>query len=207
MRADIAEGLRWLWNHKLFRTLAIMLGTWNAFSTATFSIFVVFALEILDVSEVGYGILFSSLVIGSVAGSLAGSWVGRTLGQGTSLVLSIFIGAATMLMIGLTTNPIVVGAMFAVEGFVTIVWNVITVSMRQTIIPDRLLGRVNSVYRLFGWGSMPIGAALGGFLASAFGLRAPYLVAAASLAVMGLFATRLLTNRAIADARSAAEDQ
>ena len=206
MRADIAEGFRWLWSHKLFRTLAIMLGTWNALSTATFSIFVVFALEILDVSEVGYGVLFSSLVIGSVAGSLSGSWVGKRLGQGPSLVLSIVIGAATMLVIGLTSNPIVVGAMFALEGFVTIVWNVITVSMRQTIIPDRLLGRVNSVYRLFGWGSMPIGAALGGFLASVFGLRAPYLVAAASLAVMALFATRLLTNSAIADARAAAED-
>lgn len=206
MRADIIEGLHWLWNHKLFRTLAIMLGTWNAFSTATFSIFVVFALEILDVSEVGYGILFSSLVIGSVAGSLTGSAIGRRLGPGTTLALAIVIGAATMLVIGLTSNPIVVGAMFAIEGFVSIVWNVITVSMRQTIIPDRLLGRVNSVYRLFGWGSMPIGAALGGFLASVFGLRAPYLVAAASLAVMALFATRLLTNSAIADARAAAED-
>jgi MFS family permease len=207
MRADIAEGLRWLWNHKLLRTLAIMLGTWNALSTATFSIFVVFALEILDVSEIGYGILFSSLVIGSVAGSLAGSAVSRKLGPGKCLVLAVVIGAATMLVIGTTSNPYVVGAMFAIEGFVTIVWNVITVSMRQTIIPDRLLGRVNSVYRLFGWGSMPIGAVLGGFLGSVFGLRAPYFVAAGVLTVMALFAARLLTDRAIADARAAAEGQ
>ena len=207
MRADIAEGLRWLWNHKLFRTLAIMLGTWNALSTATFAIFVVFALEILDVGKVGYGILFSSLVIGSVAGSLTGSAVSRKLGQGKCLVLSIVTGAAVMLVIGTTSNPYVVGAMFAIEGFVTIVWNVITVSMRQTIIPDRLLGRVNSVYRLFEWGSMPLGAALGGFLASVFGLRAPYLVAAGVLIIMALFAMRLLTDSAIAEARSAAEDQ
>lgn len=206
MRADIAEGLRWLWNHKLFRTLAIMLGTWNALNTATFSIFVVFALEILDVSEVGYGILFSSLVVGSVTGSLTGSAISRTLGPGKSLVLAIMLGAGTMLVTGTTSNPYVVGAMFAIEGFVTIVWNVITVSMRQTIIPDRLLGRVNSVYRLFGWGSMPLGAALGGFLASVFGLRAPYLVAGAVLMVMGLFAARLLTDSAIAEARAAVED-
>ena len=138
-------------------------------STATFSIFVVFALEILDVGEVGYGILFSSFVIGSVAGSLMGSAVARRVGPGTCLMLAVVIGAATMLVVGLTSNPFVVGAMFAIEGFVTIVWNVITVSMRQTIIPDRLLGRVNSVYRLFGWGSMPIGAALGGFLALSSG--------------------------------------
>ena len=206
MRADIAEGLRWLWNHKLFRTLAIMLGTWNALSTATFSIFVVFALEILDVSEVGYGVLFSNLVIGSVAGSLTGSALSRRLGPGKCLAMAVVIGAATMLVIGATSNPYIVGAMFAIEGFVSTVWNVITVSMRQTIIPDRLLGRVNSVYRLFGWGSMPLGAALGGFLASVFGLRAPYFVAAAALAVMALFAVRLLTDNAIAEARAAAEE-
>ena len=205
IRTDIAEGLRWLWNHKLLRTLAIMLGTWNALSTATFSIFVLFALQILDLTEVGYGLLFSSFVIGSVAGSLGGSFVARKVGSGKSLFLAVAIGAATMLVIGLTSNPFVVGAMFALEGFVTIVWNVITVSMRQTIIPNRLLGRVNSVYRLFGWGSMPLGAALGGFLASVLGLRAPYLVAASVLAIMALLAARMLTDSAIAEARASAE--
>ncbi|HEV3471667.1 MAG TPA: MFS transporter [Actinomycetota bacterium] len=206
MRADIAEGLRWLWNHKLLRTLAIMLGTWNALNTAAFSIFVLFALEILDVTEVGYGILISSLVVGSVAGSLAGSAVSRLLGPGTTLLLSVLSGAALVLVIALTSNPYVVGAMFAVEGFVTVVWNVITVSMRQTIIPDRLLGRVNSVYRLFGWGSMPIGAALGGFLGTVFGLRAPYFVMAAVLAVMALITAPLVNNRTIAAAKAAATE-
>lgn len=206
MRADIAEGLRWLWNHKLLRTLAIMLGTWNALNTAAFSIFVLFALEILDVTEVGYGLLISSLVVGSVAGSLTGSAVSRLLGPGTTLLLSVVSGAALVLVIALTSNPYVVGAMFAVEGFVTVVWNVITVSMRQTIIPDRLLGRVNSVYRLFGWGSMPIGAALGGFLGTVFGLRAPYFVMAAVLALMAAIAVPLVNNRTIAAAKAAAAE-
>jgi len=204
MRADIAEGVRWLWRHKLLRTLAIMLGTWNALNTAAFSIFVLFALEILDVGEVGYGVLISTLVIGSVLGSLSGSAVSRRLGPGTTLVLSVATGAAMALVIALTSNPYVVGAMFAIEGFVTVVWNVITVSMRQTIIPDRLLGRVNSVYRLFGWGSMPIGAALGGVLATVFGLRAPYFVMGGVLAVMALIAMPLVNNRTIAEARAAA---
>ncbi|MGH2757023.1 MAG: MFS transporter [Actinomycetota bacterium] len=205
MRADIAEGIRWLWSHKLLRTLAIMLGTWNALNTAAFSIFVLFALEILDVGKVSYGVLLSTLVIGSVLGSLTGSAVSRLFGPGTTLTLSVVIGAAMALVIALTSNPFVVGAMFALEGFVTVVWNVITVSMRQTIIPDRLLGRVNSVYRLFGWGSMPVGAALGGFLASVFGLRAPYFVMAGGLAVMALITIPLVNNRTIAEARATAE--
>lgn len=206
MRADIAEGLKWLWNHKLLRTLAIMLGTWNALNTAAFSIFVLFALEILEVTEVGYGILISSLVIGSVVGSLAGSAVSRLMGPGTTLILSVASGALLVLVIALTSNPYVVGAMFAIEGFVSVVWNVITVSLRQAIIPDRLLGRVNSVYRLFGWGSMPIGAALGGFLGTVFGLRAPYFVMAAVLAVMAIVTIPFVNNKTIAAARAAAED-
>ena len=206
IRADIAEGLRWLWNHKLLRTLAIMLGTWNALNTATFSIFVLFALEILEVTEVGYGILMSSLVIGSVAGSLSGSAVSRRLGPGTTLTVAVVTGSLMSLAIALTSNPYVVGAMFAIEGFVATVWNVITVSMRQTIIPDRLLGRVNSVYRMFGWGSMPLGAALGGFLGTVFGLRAPYFVMAAVLAFMAAVTVPLVNNRTIAAAKAAAAE-
>lgn len=205
MRADIAEGIRWLWNHRLLRTLAFMLGTWNALNTAAFSIFVLFALEILEVTEIGYGVLISTLVIGSVLGSLSGSAISRRLGSGTTLILSVATGAVMALIIAITSNPFVVGAMFAIEGFVTVVWNVITVSMRQAIIPDRLLGRVNSVYRLFGWGSMPLGAALGGFLGAVFGLRAPYFVMAAALAIMAAIAVPLVNNRTIAEARAAAE--
>ncbi|MDQ4064642.1 MAG: MFS transporter [Actinomycetota bacterium] len=204
IRADIAEGFRWLWNHRLLRTLAIMLGTWNMLGTATFSIFVLFALEILGLSEVGYGVVLSTFVVGSVAGSLSASAIGRWLGSGTTLLLMVVLGALGMLGIALTSSPYVVGAMFALEGFVTVVWNVITVSMRQSIIPDRLLGRVNSVYRLFGWGSMPLGAALGGFLGSVWGLRSPYFVAAAVVTAMGLIALPRVNNRTIAEARAAA---
>ena len=55
-------------------------------------------------------------------------------------------------------------------------WNVITVSLRQRITPDHLLGRLNATYRLFAWGVMPIGALLGGIVAELFGVRAVFLV-------------------------------
>jgi MFS family permease len=205
LRADIKEGVAWLWNHRLLRALAIMLGTWNGLNTAAFSIFVLFALQILDVGEIGYGILISTLVVGSVIGSLTASRISRRLGSGTTLIVQVALGAMASLLIAFTSSPVIVGIMFAVEGFSSIVWNVITVSMRQSIIPDRLLGRVNSVYRLLGWGSMPLGAALGGFLAEAFGLRAPYFVMAGVLAVMAVVALPIVNNRTIAAARAAVE--
>lgn len=202
IRADVVEGLRWLWNHRLLRTLALMLGTWNAVNTGAFAIFVLFALEILEVGEVGYGILSATFVVGSVSGSLSGSVISRRLGSGTTLIMSVIAGAVSSLVIALTSDPYVVGGMFAVQGFLVMVWNVITVSLRQTIIPDRLLGRVNSVYRLFGWGSMPLGAALGGFLGTVFGLRAPFFVMAAVLALMTILALPVVNNRTISEARS-----
>ena len=204
IRADIAEGLRWLWNHRLLRTLALMLGTWNALTTATFSIFVLFALEELNLSEIGYGILMATFVVGSVIGSLSGPAISRRFGPGTTLLACVVLGALIAVVIAMSSSPIIVGAMFVIEGFVIVVWNVITVSMRQAIIPDRLLGRVNSVYRLFGWGSMPLGAVLGGFLGTVFGVRSPFVVTAVALTIMAAVAVPLVNNRTIADARAGA---
>jgi MFS family permease len=206
LHRDIGEGLRWLWQHRLLRTLAIMLGTWNMLTTAWFSIFVLFALQILDLSKGGFGILLATMAAGSIAGGLVGPWVNRVLGPGTTLIATVFVGAAAPLVIALTSSPVVAGMMLVLEGLVIIVWNVITVSLRQAIIPDRLLGRVNSVYRLVGWGTLPVGAALGGFLGSVFGLRAPLFVNVAVLAIMGVAAIPIVNNAAITAARAAAAD-
>jgi MFS family permease len=62
------------------------------------------------------------------------------------------------------------------EGFFATMWNVVTVTLRQTIVPAELLGRVNSAYRMIGWGPLPLGALAGGFAAHAIGLRAPYVI-------------------------------
>jgi MFS family permease len=67
-----------------------------------------------------------------------------------------------------------------------VVWNITTVSLRQRLIPDELLGRVNSVYRAIGWGTIPIGALVGGLVASGFGLRAPYFFAGTVMMVVAI---------------------
>lgn len=202
LRADISEGVRWLWEHRLLRTLALMLGTWNMLELAAVSTLVLFSLETLGIGEIGFGMLSASFVIGSIVGSVVAPGLSRRLGPGTTLVLQVGMAAVASGVIALASNPYLVGAMFAIHGFTAVTWNVITVSLRQSIIPDRLLGRVNSVYRLVGWGSMPVGAALGGLLADGFGLRAPYVVAAVALAAMAVIASRFITNREITEARA-----
>ncbi len=204
LRQDIAEGLRWLWGHRLLRTLAIFLGLENMMNTACFSIFVLFALEILDLSEAGFGLLLTSLALGSLVGSMTTPRFAKAVGSGTTLFLSLALTAVTFTIIGTTDDPYVVGAASAVQGWAIVAWNVITVSLRQAIIPDRLLGRVNSVYRLLGWGTMPIGAVIGGLLARAAGLRAPFFLAAAVYGLLALVALKVLSNATLAEARTEA---
>lgn len=204
LRTDITEGLKWLWNHRLIRSLAIMLGIWNGVTMACFSIFVLYALEILDLNEVGYGVLLAAGTVGSLLGTMAASRLSKA-GPGRTLIAMVILGAVSSLGIALTSSPVVVAVMSVASGFAGIVWNVITVSLRQAIIPDRLLGRVNSVYRLLGWGSMPIGAAIGGIMASSMGLRSPFYLQFGVLVVMAIAALPVINNKTIAEARAAAE--
>ena len=98
-----------------------------------------------------------------------------------------------------TTSALGVGASFVVGGLLGVAWNVVTVSLRQRIVPDRLLGRVNASYRLLAWGTMPLGAALGGAIGQLVGIQAVFLVAGAMTAF--LVAGRLvITEQAIAAA-------
>ena len=204
LRSEISEGVRWLAHHRVLRTLAVMLGTWNFLSSATGAVAVLWALEVLGLDARGFGLLFFGFAAGSLLGSFAASAVTRRLGEGRALYLSLSLGVVSNLVAWWTRSPYVAGAALAVTGFAVLVWNVITVSLRQEIIPSHLLGRVNSVYRFLGWGSMPAGAAFGGLLAAAFGLRSPFLAAGIVVGVGGLLMSRAVTSATIAEARRAA---
>ena len=196
---EIKEGLQWLWAHRLIRSMAIMLAVWNLVAAATQAILVLFALEILDLHGIGYGLLFTAWAAGGLLGSLVATRIIGRLGHAHALLSTVAVGALTSAGIGLSSSPWLVGVMLALEGVAIVVWNVITVSARQALVPAELFGRVNSVYRFVGWGVLPIGAALGGVLAKAVGLRAPYLLTAVVLVAMIVSARRVI-NPATFDA-------
>ena len=196
--ADIKEGLRYLWNHRLLRTLAIMVGTMNLASSATFAVFVLYAVSPgpMGLDEFGFGVLMTGLAIGSLLGSLVVERVERFLGRARLLTLTVALNAITVAIPGLTTNPWIVGASLAAAGLGIVMWNVVTVSLRQRIVPDALLGRLNASYRLLAWGSQPIGALLGGLIGQVLGLQAVFLLAGVVVALL-LFLRRFITNEAI----------
>ncbi len=203
MMGDIRDGLRYLFAHRLLRTLALMVGVMNLASSAAFAIFVLYAVAPgpMGLDEVGFGMLMTTMALGSLAGSLVVARAEARLGRARLLTLAVVASAVTIAMPGLTPNAWVVGASFALSGFFMVVWNVVTVSLRQRVVPDRLLGRVNASYRLLAWGSQSIGALLGGLIGELLGLEAVFLLAgAATLALVA--ARRIVTDAAIAEAEA-----
>jgi MFS family permease len=177
IRAQIAEGLRWLARHRLLRVIAVLLGVYSFANQMGQAILVLLATQTLHVSSRGYGFLLAATAVGSVLGGLVNPPLTRRLGLLPSLIIGGGIDAAVFVGIGLAPGPAVAAALLAGQGFAVTMWNVVTVSLRQRVVPSALLGRVNSVYRMIGWGLMPAGALAGGFVANAAGLRAPYVVA------------------------------
>src|SRR5690625_5713498 len=93
------------------------------------------------------------MATGAIAGSLLAERIVGRLTEGRSLLLALVVFAAGYGTIGLLSSAPWVWAVSVVIGLAIVVWNVITVSLRQRIVPDHLLGRVNAVYRFFGWRS------------------------------------------------------
>jgi MFS family permease len=204
IRADIAEGLRWLLGHPLLRTLGLMVGVVNLVATGWIATAVLFATDRLGLGPRGYGLLTSGLAVGSVAGTVLAPRLSRRFGVARVLLGSAITESVVTILIGLQTNPLAAGALLGLEGVAVMSWNTVSVALRQSLIPDRMYGRAASVYRLIAMGTTPLGAALGGALARLVDLRAPWLVAGctelAVLAVVG----RSLTSSAVERARAQA---
>jgi MFS family permease len=211
---DLKEGVKWLWSHPLFRPMGLALAVLNATAMMAQATFVLFAQELLELDATRFGLLFTGFALGGVIGSFVADRISKAIGQGRSLFTTIIVSALTLLVSGMTSSFWVFWAMGLVMSTSSVLWNVITVSLRQSLIPDRILGRVNSVYRFLGWGMMPVGAAIGGAvvaivdpaLGRELALRMPFLVAA--LITLGLFIYALprLNSARIDEAKRHAED-
>lgn len=186
MRSEMAEGLRYFWGHTQLRTLGIFLGLLNLSSALAVSTQVLFAQTVLGLDATRFGLLFLAGGIGAMLGAWLTSTLERRFGARRVLLISLAGNAVTSLAIGLASNALVVALAIAGGGMLSTVWNVLTVSYRQRIVPAEMLGRVNSIYRLLAWGPLPLGSLLGGLVVTLSahlstretGLRTPLIVAA-----------------------------
>jgi MFS family permease len=212
-KAEIKEGFSWLWKHELLRPMAIILGCLNGLGAITAATFILFAQEILETSVFIFAILGTAGAVGGTLGGILGPKISAKIGSGPSLYLTLLTAPIICLIIGLTSSWQLFWFLTAFGTFFAVLWNVITVSLRQSIIPTHLLGRVNSVYRFFAWGSLPIGTLIGGALVDIFeltgnrefALRLPYLLVSVAGLLLFFFAAPRLTTAKIEAARKAAK--
>jgi MFS family permease len=209
-RAEIKEGFGWLWQHELLRPMAIILGLVNGIAALSGAIFILFAQEVLETTVFIFAVLGTAAAVGGILGGLLGPKVSAKIGRGRSLALALFTMPLMALLIGFSSLWYLVWVFVALETFTAVLWNVVTVSLRQSLIPSHLLGRVNSVYRFFAWGTIPIGTLLGGTLVSALqsglgremAFRSVYFTGAALGFALFLYAIRVLTEAKIEEARA-----
>ncbi|VAV95588.1 antibiotic efflux protein [hydrothermal vent metagenome] len=207
---EIREGFRWLRAHTVLWPMAIILGILNAAFAGQTAVFVLWAQEILGADARVLAYLGTAGAVGGVVGSVLAKRIAARLGSGTALAFTLVAMGVLPAITGFLRDWWAVWLLIIIGSLAGMVWNVITVSLRQTIIPDDLLGRVNSVYRFFAWGMMPIGLLIGGLVMRTtevlanrdLALRMPYFVSAVVLTLVAVWAIPKLTTKKLEAART-----
>ncbi|GAA5074775.1 MFS transporter [Streptomyces similanensis] len=191
VRGQIAEGLRFTFGNRVLRACVLEAATYNMFWLVLETVFLLYATRELGFSPGTVGLVLGGGAVGSLAGSLIAKRISERLGLGNTVTLAMVLGCAAPVLVPLAggPRPVALGLLllsFFIGGVGTMVANIQVVSLRQTITPNAMLGRMNASYRFLSWGVVPLGALLGGWLGDSIGLRPSLFVGAA-----GLFASAL----------------
>ena len=179
-RVELRAGFCFLKSAPLLRTMAVLTGFWNMFHQMMIIALVLHVQENLQQSAQVYGLILAGGAIGGVIGSLIGARVAKAMGSMRTMQVMLALTPAAFVSVALAPGAVGVGLALAFMELTGLIWNVVSVSMRQRMIPDELLGRVNSIYRLLAWGMMPLGLLASGLVvrvASGFWPREIALVA------------------------------
>jgi len=206
----IKEGVEWLKNNTLLKRLAIYTGIANFFGSMQFPIMILFAQELIGLNAIQYSFLAYGAAIGGLVGSQVANKINAKLEESKTLLISVALFGIGMFAPYVTANPFIVAGSFGLSSFGSVLWNVQAVSIRQALIPDNLLGRVNSVYRLLALGLNPIGAIFGGAIVKIldnsfsreFALRFPFLLGGIFMLILFLSAPRLLSQKLINETKN-----
>ena len=156
------------------RTLALTIFAFNVTYGAAWAVLVLYASERLGMSEVGFGFLTTAVAVGGLIGISAYGRLERRFSLADIMRGGLLIETFTHLVLALTTSAAVALATMVVFGAHAFVWGTTSTVVRQRAVPDELLGRVGGVYRVAIVGGLVIGAPIGGLLARAYGITAPF---------------------------------
>ncbi|WP_299745279.1 MFS transporter [uncultured Tateyamaria sp.] len=200
LRADLAEGIAFLRAAPFLQVLAVITGVWNLLHQMVVIALILHVQENLGIGAQGYGLILAAGAIGGIAGGLVADRVVKVIGQNRAAQWMTLASAVAFAIIPFAPNGYVLALVLALFEFTGLIWNTVSVSYRQRYIPDALLGRVNSIYRLLAWGMMPIGLLLSGLVVGmaeetiprSFALISPFVLAAAGATLLTVCAWRPL---------------
>ena len=204
LHQDIADGLRYLWQHRLLRRFTLIAGLSNVCVLAAFALLpaLVVTPGPMGLSELGFGMLLAASAAGSLVASVTVEAVERAIGRRRLLVVLILVDGVAIATWA-TADVIVAIPAGVVLGAGLLCWNVVVVSLRQRIVPDHLLGRVNAASRMVSWGAMPIGAGIGAVLVQVVDVTTVFAMSGGAIALLALL-VRGITDEGIADAEQEA---
>ena len=174
LRAEIAEGLRFVVRDPILRKIVACTGTANLFSAIATAVEILFLIRVLHVRPAYTGLLFAIAAVGGVAGGAASGRIAKRVGSARVIWFSILVLGAPSFLPALAEPGWSVALYpigFAFSFFASVVYNVAQVSYRQALCPPRLMGRMNAAVRWIVWGTLPLGGVIGGALGTAIGIR------------------------------------
>ncbi|AXB46019.1 MFS transporter [Amycolatopsis albispora] len=186
IRTELAEGVRWLANHRVLRMLAVTICLMNVTLMAAFAILVLYARERLGLGEVGFGLLLTASAVGGLIGTMIVSRLQARFSNTALLRVGLTIETLTHVGLALTQTPWVAMVTLVVFGIHGSIWGVIAISWRQRVVPENLRGRVHSAYMVFSVGGAALGSLISGPIAKSFGITAPFWGSAVVMAVVTL---------------------
>jgi MFS family permease len=180
MREELREGLRWVLRHPFLKNIAACTALFNFWGNMGFAVLLVFARRDLHLSPLAIGLAFTLSNVGPLLAAFNASRISSRFGVGRTIIGASIIGAPTFLVVpfapeGNAALAVLIPA-FIVGGLSNVIYNVTQVSLRQAITPERIQGRMNSVMRFIVWGTIPLGAIIGGVLASTIGVKETLIV-------------------------------
>jgi MFS family permease len=184
VRRSIAEGLHAVYDSRVLRSLLAQTATFNLFQNAFITILVVYAVKVLLLSPFKLGVVLGSIAVGGLLGAMLANRIRGRAGLGRTMAAGMILASLCplLLLVPSSGSPASMGLLAATMflcGFGVLMFNVNTISLRQIVTPNRLLGRMNASYRLVIVGTAPLGAVLGGLLGQSLGLRPAFVIAVA----------------------------
>ncbi len=176
------------------RTLALTILIFNVTFGAAWSVLVLYASDRLGLGAIGFGLLTTVSAVGGLLGTALYGWITARVSLGNVMRIGLIIETLTHLVLAVTTSAVVAMVVFFVFGAHAFIWGTTSITVRQRAVPTELQGRVGSINTICVYAGLVVGSAIGGTLATHFGVTAPFWFAFVGSAIFVVLLWRELTR-------------